>query len=189
MKIQLLIALSVVTVSCASKPAPGPDSHDLRDEPQPRRFSTLPKTGFTIWGVQPGDKIEDLLKNLPKDMSAETAAGLVGATGPDGPTHPNVILHAPEGQDLEISTSLVDGVEVVQELRVWPVSGSLSIEWSGESVLRGRATTADVLKAFGSEAKAGGGEFKITRSPSELSLVYFSDHGIDGAVLKASANN
>ena len=136
-------------------------------------FSSKAKSGFTIWGIQPGDNIQEVLSELPQDAKVEIVTEGRSWT-----------LHGSQDRRLEILA--IDGI--IEELKVWPVQYSFTLEDSGDILIGGKASTGQILRTFGSEVTDRGGLLVVSRDNLQLSMTYLTDYGIHGAVLKRASS-
>jgi hypothetical protein len=101
-------------------------------------FSQRPKLGFTIWGIQPGDSVPEILREIPPNTKAELTERLRGR---------DILLHGPSDRTLQLTTVETDGSEVVEEVRVDSVQYETTLELHGKPILRGRTLSVDDIQA------------------------------------------
>lgn len=120
-------------------------------------FSQRPKLGFTIWGIQPGDSVPEILRELPANTKTELTERLRGR---------NILLHGPRDRTLQLTTVEADGGEFVEQVRVDAYLGGLdltTLELRGNPVLHGRRLKDDDLALFFPGAKQTLGGFEAIK--------------------------
>lgn len=192
-KVHLLIILLVVAGLYSwsrTNPIPSPEKKSVKAA---QRLDDRPKKGFTVWGIQPGDRFDEVSKRFPQGTKIDfkynhQAESLMSLNQERSLRAPSAVISTDDDRQLLVVLRQADGKEIISELRVRPVNSSMSVEWDGQAVLSGQATTADILRTFGDEARTGegNGEFRIAKGNSELILESFTDYGIGGLILSST---
>lgn len=93
-------------------------------------FKGYPRLGYSIWGVQPGDDLEGLLRGLPEGVEIAIEDSQVGDVF-------RKIRIKLGSQSLTVMTQLLKGKESIIRLGVFGVNASFSLERNGKAILSG----------------------------------------------------
>lgn len=126
-------------------------------------FSQRPKHGFTIWGIQPGDSVPELLQEIPAGTKVVFAEHLHGRS---------ILLDGPVIRTLELTTVGVDKDEIVEKARVKDVQYSTTLELDGNPILRGRELSDEEIRTALPGAKRTPTGFLVTKHGRQLELEY-----------------
>lgn len=125
-------------------------------------FSAGKKSGYSIWGVQPRERVTELLKNLPKDVKVACEKL------PEGQRR--ITLQDSSGRKLTLITSGAESSEEVLRVGVMPANQLLSIELDGVRILQGRFSSTEALRV--TKAKLEGSGYKSSANGTKLFMDY-----------------
>ena len=137
------------------------------------RFSNQTKVGLTIWGVQPGDRVQQLLANLPDgaEFRYDQSYNYQGQR--------QLILRYEEtGQCLNVFTF----DEVVVRVGVAPVVPVFSVERDGVTLFTG-ADSAEALRKCGLHM-SDDGSYVMARDNISLSVSFLNPQMMLSASLR-----
>jgi hypothetical protein len=133
-------------------------------------FSPTPKTGFTIWGVQPGDRVPELLANLPSGSSFHYDDTFKKVN------QRRLVLENQDGRGLRITTQGHESNEVVVALRVFPASPVVTVEDDGKVLIKGDTSLDELKQKFGAPDKSQ--RFYLRENGQVLSAEYMNGKGL-----------
>ena len=140
-------------------------------------FSQRGKDGFTIWGIQPGDSMLEILQEMPPNTTAELIEGLHGR---------ETLLKGPRDRRLELTTVETDEGEVVAKVRADPVQDSTTLELNGNPVLIGRWLTDEDIKEVLPGAKRLPDSFEAIKFGQRIKIGYEGPYCLDSMELTLS---
>jgi hypothetical protein len=116
-------------------------------------FSQRLKRGYTIWGIQPGDSVPEILQEMPPNAKAEFTE-----REPLRGRDIDIVLYGPGDRILLLTTLETDKGEFVEKVRVDGGEDSTTLELQGKPVLRGRRLKdGDIERAFPGRKQIRGG--------------------------------
>jgi hypothetical protein len=133
-------------------------------------FSQRLKRGYTIWGIQPGDSVQEILQEMPPNTKAEFTERLRGR---------DILLYGPRDRILQLTTLETNKGDFVEKVRVDGGQDSTTLELRGKPVLRRRLKHDDLAIAFpgrkqtrvGYEAIKFGQRIRIAHMKSWLDMI------------------
>lgn len=130
-------------------------------------FKGYPRQGYSIWGVQPGDDVENLLRGLPNgvevDIESKPGAGIS-----------RKIKLKLGLQSLTVLTQFRRDKEVVIRLGVFGVNDSFSLERDGNRILTGHLDSSNCSSIEGARKRSGG--FTVKTGKNILEIEFLTNH-------------
>ena len=108
-------------------------------------FSMIKKQGYSIWGLQPGEKLSAVLESLSEDIAVERLEA-----------H-KVVLQSRDGRRLALMTVGKGADEAIVRIGVFPVTELFCLEHSGVPIIFGKDSPETVQRVLSSAVQEGGG--------------------------------